>query len=216
MRGRNGGERLSTMKRVLLIVGLGNPGREYERTRHNAGWVVVDEFAAAIGAGPFRKATSLESMLLEATDGECKLVVCKPLTYMNLSGRAVASAAERFRVAAEDVIVVHDELDLPLGRLKMRLGGGTAGHKGVASVADHLGERGFWRLRVGIFPLDGDEADAYRRMSRAHFVLSRFSSAEWDVLREEVVPRAVEGLRMWCRPSGRDRAVEYCNRRVAD
>ena len=139
------GERASTLD--LLVAGLGNPGREYERTRHNAGWLVVDELARRHG-GSWR--SKFSGSLAEVRLGEQRLALLKPETYMNESGRSVAAAARFFKVPVESILVVHDDVDLEPGRLQVRRGGGLAGHNGLRSLAQDLGTQDFLRLRVGV------------------------------------------------------------------
>ena len=139
------GERASTLD--LLVAGLGNPGREYERTRHNAGWVVLDELARRHG-GSWR--SKFSGSLAELRVDGSKLALLKPETYMNESGRSVAAAARFFKVPAESLLVVHDDVDLEPGRLQARRGGGLAGHNGLRSLAQHLGTQDFLRLRIGV------------------------------------------------------------------
>ena len=139
------GERASTLD--LLVVGLGNPGRQYERTRHNVGWLVVDELARRLG-GSFR--SKFSGALAEVRAGEQRLALLKPETYMNESGRSVGAAARFFKVEPEALLVVHDDVDLEPGRLQARRGGGLAGHNGLRSLADHLDSREFLRLRIGV------------------------------------------------------------------
>jgi PTH1 family peptidyl-tRNA hydrolase len=131
----------------LLVVGLGNPGREYAGNRHNVGAMIVDELARRHG-GSWRGKFSGRFAEIRL-DGH-KVALLKPETYMNESGRSVASAAAFFKVQPESVLVVHDESDLELGRLQLRLGGGLAGHNGLRSVARHVKTPEFMRLRVGI------------------------------------------------------------------
>ena len=139
------GERASTLD--LLVAGLGNPGREYERTRHNAGWVVLDELARRHG-GSWR--SKFSGSLAELRVDGSKLALLKPETYMNESGRSAAAAARFFKVPAESLLVVHDDVDLEPGRLQARRGGGLAGHNGLRSLAQHLGTQDFLRLRIGV------------------------------------------------------------------
>jgi PTH1 family peptidyl-tRNA hydrolase len=131
----------------LLVPGLGNPGREYERTRHNAGWLVVDELARRHG-GSWR--SKFSGSLAEVRVDGSRLALLKPETYMNESGRSVAAAARFFKVPAESLLVVHDDVDLEPGRLQARRGGGLAGHNGLRSLAQHLGKQDFLRLRIGV------------------------------------------------------------------
>ena len=139
------GERASTLD--LFVAGLGNPGREYERTRHNIGWLVVDELAHRHG-GSWR--SKFSGSLAEIRDGDARLALLKPETYMNESGRAVAAAARFFKVPAESLLVVHDDVDLEPARLQARRGGGLAGHNGLRSLAQDLGTQEFLRLRIGV------------------------------------------------------------------
>jgi PTH1 family peptidyl-tRNA hydrolase len=159
------GERASTLD--LLVAGLGNPGREYERTRHNAGWLVLDELARRHG-GSWR--SKFSGSLAEVRVGDARLALLKPETYMNESGRSLGAAARFFKVEPEQVLVVHDDVDLETGRLQARAGGGLAGHNGLRSLAQHVGSQDFLRLRIGVGrPGRGD------RRSIADWVLSPFA-----------------------------------------
>ena len=131
----------------LLVVGLGNPGREYAANRHNVGWMVVDELARRHD-GSFR--SKFDGRLAEVRIDGHKVALLKPETYMNESGRSVKAAMRFFKLEPDAVLVVHDESDLEPGRLQARRGGGLAGHNGLRSVAGHLGTPEFLRLRVGV------------------------------------------------------------------
>lgn len=131
---------------IRLVVGLGNPGREHEATRHNAGFWFVDALASTLGA-PFSHEARFHGALAKASSG---VRLLKPATYMNLSGRAVAAVASFFAVPPEAVLVAHDELDLDAGDAKLKLGGGVAGHNGLKDLRAQLGTAEFWRLRLGI------------------------------------------------------------------
>src|SRR6266568_6033948 len=135
------GERASSLD--LLVVGLGNPGREYARNRHNVGWMVVEELARRHGASWRAK---FNGQLAELRLDGHKVALLKPETFMNDSGRPIAAAAKFFKVDPDAVLVVHDEIDLEPGRLQARAGGGLAGHNGLRSVAQHLRTRDFLRL----------------------------------------------------------------------
>ena len=162
------GERASTLD--LLVVGLGNPGREYERTRHNAGWLALDELARRHD-GTWR--SKFSGSLAEVRLGDAKVALLKPETYMNESGRSVGAAMRFFKVAPEQVLVVHDDVDLESGRLQARSGGGLAGHNGLRSLGQHLGSKDFLRLRIGVGrPGRGDQR------SIADWVLSPFAPEE--------------------------------------
>jgi peptidyl-tRNA hydrolase, PTH1 family len=154
----------------LLVAGLGNPGREYERTRHNVGWLVLEELARRHG-GSWR--SKFSGSLAEVRLGDLKLGLLKPETYMNDSGVSVGAAARFYKVAPEHLLVVHDDVDLEPGRLQARAGGGLAGHNGLRSLAQHLGSQEFERLRIGVGrPGRGD------RRSVSDWVLSGFAPEE--------------------------------------
>ena len=175
------GEGASTLD--LLVAGLGNPGREYERTRHNAGWLVVDELARRQG-GSWR--SKFSGSLAEVRLGERRLALLKPETYMNDSGRSVSAAARFFKVPAESILVVHDDVDLEPGRLQARAGGGLAGHNGLRSLAQDLATHDFLRLRIGVGrPGRGDPRPV------ADWVLSPFAPEE-DA--EALVARAADAV----------------------
>ncbi len=167
----------------LLVAGLGNPGGQYARTRHNIGWLVVDELAARHG-GTFRGKFS--GRLSEIRMGELRVALLKPETYMNESGRSIAAAASFFKVPPEAVLIVHDDVDLEEGRLQARSGGGLAGHNGLRSIAEAMGTQDFQRLRIGVGrPERGD------RRPVADWVLSAFSP-EADV--EGLIARATDAV----------------------
>ena len=154
----------------LLVAGLGNPGREYARNRHNVGWLVADELARR-HEGSWR--TKFNGQLAEVRIEGHKVALLKPETYMNDSGRSVKAAMGFFKLEPDQVLVVHDETDLEVGRLQARLGGGLAGHNGLRSVNEHLGTQEFLRLRVGVGrPGRGD------RRPLADWVLSDFAPHE--------------------------------------
>jgi len=139
------GEKASTLD--LLIAGLGNPGRQYERTRHNLGWLVLDELARRLD-GSWR--SKFSGSLAETRLDGSRIALLKPETYMNDSGRSVAAAVRFFKVEPESLLIVHDDVDLEPGRLQARRGGGLAGHNGLRSLAQYLGTQEFLRLRIGV------------------------------------------------------------------
>jgi len=139
------GDRASSLD--LLVVGLGNPGREYARHRHNVGWMVLDELARRRGASWKGK---FSGQLTEIRVDDHRVALLKPETYMNESGRAVAAAARFYKLEPDAILVVHDEGDFDLGRLQARKGGGLAGHNGLRSIAQHLKTPEFMRLRIGV------------------------------------------------------------------
>jgi PTH1 family peptidyl-tRNA hydrolase len=175
------GEHASTLD--LLVAGLGNPGREYAGTRHNAGWMVLDELVRRQG-GSWR--SKFSGQLAEIRLDGARLALVKPETYMNESGRSIAAAARFFKTPVGAVLVVHDDVDLGEGRLQARLGGGLAGHNGLRSIAQALGSQEFLRLRVGVGrPGRGD------RRSVADYVLAAFEP-ETDV--DGLVARSAEAV----------------------
>ena len=192
---------------MLLVVGLGNPGRAYARNRHNAGWMVVDELARR-HSGSWRAKFSgqMAEVRVGPDAGSKKLVLLKPETYMNDSGRSVGPAAAFFKLDPADVLVVHDEGDFELGRLELKDGGGLAGHNGLRSIADHLGTRDFLRLRIGVGrPERGDPRPL------ADWVLANFEPHEHA---EEIVGRAADAVEALV-ADGVERAQLQINRRLA-
>ena len=175
------GEAASTLD--LLIAGLGNPGRQHARDRHNVGWMVVEELARRHSSS-FR--SKFSGRLSETRLGEARVALLEPETYMNDSGRSISAAARFFKTAPEDILVVHDDVDLEVGRVQARLGGGLAGHNGLRSIAQALGTQEFLRLRVGVGrPGRGDPRPV------ADYVLSPFD-AEDDV--EQIVSRSADAV----------------------
>ena len=170
---------------AYLIVGLGNPGREYSGTRHNVGFMAIDTLCQELGI----RITRMQSRalvgngLLEAN----KVILAKPQTFMNLSGQAVSGLVKFYKVSLEELIVIHDDIDLPLGTIRLRPSGGSAGQKGLASTMDYLGTNGFPRLRIGIGRPPG-------RMEAADYVLQNFAAGEQEILTEilERVSKAVQ------------------------
>lgn len=175
------GESASTLD--LLVAGLGNPGSRHERDRHNVGWMVIDELARRSSAS-FK--SKFSGRIAETRVRDHRLALLKPETYMNESGRSISAAARFFKIAPQDVLVVHDEVDLELGRMQARAGGGLAGHNGLRSIAQSLGTPDFLRLRIGVGrPERGDPRDV------ADFVLSPFAAHE-D--RDTIVAQAADAV----------------------
>lgn len=175
------GERASSLD--LLVVGLGNPGREYERNRHNVGFMVVEELARRT-SGSWR--SKFSGKLAEVRIDDHRVGLLKPETFMNESGRSVQAAAAFFKLEPDAILVVHDEGDLPAGRLQVRRGGGLAGHNGLRSIAQRLGTPDFLRLRVGVGrPGRGD------RRGLSDYVLSDFEPHDGH---EELIARAADAV----------------------
>ena len=162
-----------------LIVGLGNPGSKYQWTRHNAGFMVLDRFSRDAGIPMTRKLFS--GLFGEGNFQGVRLLLLKPQSFMNLSGRSVATALNFYKISIQDLIVIHDDIDIPFGRVKLKEEGGHAGHNGLRSLMQELGSGSFLRLRIGISrPPHDDTAD---------YVLSNFSDDELKNL-----PRILDGV----------------------
>lgn len=189
-----------------IIAGLGNPGTQYEATRHNLGFLALDALREAVGSDkacqPIDAGGDSEAWSCLVQRSRPRYVLLKPMTFMNRSGIAVGRACGRFGVKPDNVIVVHDEMDLPLGRIKLKFGGGTAGHNGVTSVAEQLGTEAFYRLRLGIGRPD-------KSWQAADYVLDPFSTDEIPAAKE-VAAAAAKGLRLFV-SRGYEQAAQYLN-----
>jgi peptidyl-tRNA hydrolase, PTH1 family len=175
---------------MKLVVGLGNPGAEYRDTRHNLGFRVVDELARRCGVEQWRE--SFESLAAKTVHGGEPLLLCKPVTFMNLSGRAVAGVAGFYKVPLDDLLVVTDDVALPLGRLRARRGGSDGGHNGLKSIAESLGTEDYARLRIGVGRGDIQAADGrvVGRPGMADHVLGRFRPDERDTISAAILRAA--------------------------
>ncbi|RKG58209.1 aminoacyl-tRNA hydrolase [Corallococcus sp. AB011P] len=191
---------------MKLICGLGNPGREYERHRHNVGFMVVDALLSRARAELTQD--KFQARVGQGSLGGERILFVEPQTYMNLSGRSVAEAARFYKVAVQDVLVVHDELDMPFGRLQLKAGGGAGGHNGLKSMVQCLGEDAFIRVRVGIGKPEGPNA----KERVAGYVLSNFDDGERRQL-EELVGKAADMAESWVR-DGLATAMNRHNRRA--
>ena len=157
-----------------VFIGLGNMGKEYDDTRHNVGFMVLDEFADSVDASWTHK-SDLKCHLAQATVGGTKVYLVKPTTFMNRSGDAVQAIMQFYKISLDDVVIVHDEVDLDLGKIQVKSGGGHAGHNGLRDISAQVGED-YTRLRIGIGPKDPPQMDL------SDFVLQRFSAAQLDDL----------------------------------
>lgn len=159
------------MNQTILIVGLGNVGKKYVPTRHNVGFICLEAFAEAHQFDNWVEKKDLKSLLSSKVLGDTRVILCKPATMMNLSGEAVSAVSRFYRIPAENTLTVHDEIDIPFGQIRTRQGGGSAGHNGIKSLIQHIGDT-FGRVRIGIQPDEPQKADT------ADFVLSPFSKSE--------------------------------------
>jgi PTH1 family peptidyl-tRNA hydrolase len=163
--------------KTVLIVGLGNPGKEYDGTRHNIGFAAVDAFQEKNNLDPWIEKKDLKCWQASGTLGETRAIVIKPTTFMNLSGEAVQAVMHFYKIPAEKIIIVHDELDIPFGQVRMRVGGSSAGHNGLKSIIQHIGED-IGRIRIGVGPKEPEQMDS------ADFVLAKFSKEQQEHLPE--------------------------------
>jgi PTH1 family peptidyl-tRNA hydrolase len=188
-----------------MLVGLGNPGKEYEKNRHNVGFIFQDRLA------PYWRCTlsvegKFRAELGKVSRGDHQWLLVKPLTFMNASGESVAKIARYYKVAASEILVVYDDLDLPLGGLRLKPEGSSGGHNGIKSIESHLGTKSFPRLRVGI----GREQRG--RQETVRYVLSDFSASEMDLL-ERVLDRALDQVEEWSK-STLEKAMSLYNGRI--
>lgn len=186
----------------MLLVGLGNPGSRYEKTRHNIGFMVADALAPAES---FRDRFSGRFAELQVADTRC--YVLKPGTFMNHSGRSVREAMSYFRIEPPRVVVIHDELDLPFGQVRLKFGGGEAGHNGLRSITEHLATKDYFRLRMGI----GRPPKEFTHTTR-DFVLDAFAPNEADPLRD-CIERGVQAVELLAK-RGAEAAMNEVNRKV--
>ena len=172
-----------TGEKMFLVVGLGNPGAEYVGTRHNTGFAAVDAVAAKYAFAPFR--SKFDGLIAEGKIGGEKVYLLKPQTYMNLSGNSVVKAAAFYKILPENIVVIHDDMDLPAGRLKAKTGGGAGGHNGLKSI-DAAVTPGYHRIRIGVgHPAAGDTVN---------YVLGHFSKSEQEQVDEAIALVAEEAL----------------------
>ena len=177
---------------MKLIVGLGNPGRGYASNRHNMGFVCLNHFARMQGIRFDKKQGQARIGSGEVADS--KVVVAKPQTYMNRSGRSVSLLVKKFNVNLDNLLVIHDDLDLPLGKIRIRQGGSAGGHKGVGSIITELGSQNFIRIRVGVGrPVKNEGATEFSEGEVISYVLSDFTPDEKKVI-TQVIPTVSEAI----------------------
>jgi len=183
---------------MKIVVGLGNPGAKYAGTRHNVGYGVIDYLAAAPGVSGFR--TAFQSSIAEATEGIEKVLLVKPETFMNLSGRAVRAVLDFYKTSASELLVICDDFNLPLGRLRVRASGSHGGQNGLRNIQEQLGGDQYARMRIGVGqPGPGEAVD---------FVLSRFKVGELATV-DAAIAMAASGVAIWIR-----QGLDACMNRV--
>ena len=190
-------------KAIFLIVGLGNPGEKYAHTRHNAGFDVTEILERKLGVR-LKKKILLQGEAAEYTDGERKIVLCRPLTYMNRSGDCVRRLLQRYRCAPQRMIVIYDDIDLPPGKVRIRKNGGAGTHNGMRSIVESIGSTDFPRIRVGT-------GDRPAGQELTDWVLGHAGAGEREQM-EEAFGRAAESVLAWVR-DGIDAAMNAGNRK---
>lgn len=184
---------------MKLIIGLGNPGPKYAGTRHNVGFEVIDYLAAAPGTTPFRE--KFEALIAEQKDGGETLLLVKPLTFMNLSGKAARAVADFYKVALADVLVICDDFNLPLGKVRLRAKGSHGGQNGLRNVQEQFGTDAYARLRIGVgAPNFGDAVD---------HVLTKFKAGERAAV-DDAIAQSAQAVLLWAR-SGIEAAMNRFN-----
>ena len=189
-----------TLETTFLLIGLGNPGREYQTNRHNFGFMLIDRIAVRLNARGLK--VQSKAIVTSGIYQDRKIILAKPQTYMNLSGQSIQGLANFYKLPLENLLVAHDDLDIPFGTIRMRPGGGPGGQKGVASTIERLGTKDFARLRLGIGRPPG-------RMDPSAYVLQNFSRDEAKLL-SEVLDRAADAALEFV-ISGLDKAMNKYN-----
>lgn len=188
---------------MFLIVGLGNPGKKYSLSRHNIGFIVIDEIAKRHEIEVKKK--GFDSLYCESIIDQKKIILQKPQTFMNASGRAVHAAVNFYKISTNDVLVVHDEIDLPTGAMQVKFGGGSAGHKGIDSIISYLGGSDFIRIRIGV-------GKPTQKPEVVDHVLSEFGQGEIKVIRA-MVEKAADAV-METILNGLETAMNKFNRKM--
>ncbi|HSX14276.1 MAG TPA: aminoacyl-tRNA hydrolase [Chlamydiales bacterium] len=187
----------------FLVVGLGNPGKAYENTRHNIGFAIIDLLARKHHL-EFRDKAKFKGMIAEGKIGEVKVTLLKPLTFMNLSGESVASVVHYLQILPSKILVVVDDVDLPMGQLRLKINSGAGTHNGLKSVEHALQSNRYARLRIGV----GEKGE----FDLADFVLSRFTLEEEAIL-PEIKEKAIQAIEIWL-DRGITRAMDFANRNL--
>ncbi len=181
---------------MILIVGLGNPGRRFISTRHNVGFLFIDHLKKLGKFEPFKESKKLEAKITKGKLFGKTVFLVKPQTFMNASGRAVVKIARHYKIPKGNIWVVHDDADIEIGRTKISKGKSSGGHKGIESIIQNLGSKNFVRFRIGIAPLSENEKLKVKEKGLEKFVLEKFSKKEKEILKEvfKIDTRAVEVL----------------------
>ncbi len=179
---------------MKLIVGLGNPGEKYEKTRHNLGWRVIDFLVEEMGINQLKEDKKFKSLIGKKNN----IILSKPLTFMNNSGQSVKAVADYFKILNQDILIIHDDIDLDLGETRIQEGRGAAGHKGVESIIEHLGTKDFKRIRIGVKPaeenIDTPKGNKFPTGQAEKFVLENFTNQEEKII-GEIIKKAAQIIR---------------------
>lgn len=174
---------------MKLLIGLGNPGSKYEKSRHNLGYMIMEALAEELQI-TFSKKSNLQALVAEGRIGQEKIILAKPTTYMNLTGNAVNALMEYYKIAPADIWIIHDDIDLAFGKLKIHHGRSSAGHRGVENIILILGTKDFYRFRLGI----DSRTDKQRKGETNKFVMANFSRDDKKKL-EKLIPQIIEIIR---------------------
>ncbi len=222
---------------MILIVGLGNPGKKYQLTRHNIGFQVVDEFVKKNNFPDFKISKKFNALISEGIVDGAKVILAKPQTFMNNSGKAVKSLIRNWKLEIRNLVVVHDDIDLPLGKIKISIGRGSAGHKGVQSIIDELATKNFVRFRIGInrfaqnftpyrneisgagqkskinpspsLRVDGEQSRTIKNQKLDEFVLKKFTKDE-ETIAKEVIEKTCQAIEFFLE-SGLEKSMSKYN-----
>jgi PTH1 family peptidyl-tRNA hydrolase len=201
---------------MYLIVGLGNPGKKYEKTRHNIGFRIIDEIAAnfQFSPAPTKGGGGVQSIFnAKISKGEIankEIVLAKPQTFMNNSGKAVKSLIKNLKLEIRNLIIIHDDIDLPLGKIRIVKNRGSAGHKGVESIIRELKTKDFVRFRIGINQFAQNQKSKIKNQKLDEFVLKKFSKGEEKIVKE-VIKKTVEAIEFSLK-EGLEKAMTKINR----
>jgi len=175
---------------MKLIVGLGNPGKEFENTRHNAGWLALDKIISDENLSA-KKSAKLQAEIFDYKVGRQKVILAKPLTFMNNSGIAVSMLLNFYRIMPKDLIVIHDDKDIIIGEIRVQTSRGPAGHNGVKSIIEQIGTKEFTRVRIGVGPIGEEKIDVI-----SNFVLNKFTKEEQKILSGSLINVVTEIKRL--------------------
>ena len=171
----------------MFILGLGNPGEKYKNTRHNIGFRIIDEFKGKNNFPEFKLSKKFYSLISENISNDEKIILAKPQTFMNLSGETVQTLTSFYKIKTKDIIIIHDDIDLPLGKIRISKGRGSAGHKGIESIISKIGSNNFTRIRIGVC------AQKEKPKNPERFVIQKFSKKEEAILKK-VIKKANEAI----------------------